>query len=73
MWCLYLPEALADRVLDYDENVRKKVVAAVYDVTCHSLTAIPPEIACLVAERLRDKSVTAPSHDVWSFLLIIVT
>ncbi|CAL9170887.1 unnamed protein product [Musa hybrid cultivar] len=55
-------EALSDRVLDYDENVRKRVVAAVYDVACHSLKAIPPETASLVAERVRDKSLTVKKY-----------
>ncbi|WOL19426.1 sister chromatid cohesion protein [Canna indica] len=55
-------KALSDRVLDYDENVRKKVVAAVYDLACHSLKVIPPETASLVAERLRDKSLTVKKY-----------
>ena len=49
--------ALCDRLLDYDENVRKQVVAVICDVACHSLSSIPVETAKLVAERLRDKSV----------------
>ncbi|XP_077217250.1 sister chromatid cohesion protein PDS5 homolog A-like isoform X2 [Tasmannia lanceolata] len=48
--------ALCDRLLDYDENVRKQVVAAVYDVACYTLKSIPSETAKVVAERLRDKS-----------------
>ncbi|OVA10818.1 hypothetical protein BVC80_8199g2 [Macleaya cordata] len=48
--------ALCDRLLDYDENVRKEVVAVVCDVACHNLKIIPAESARLVAERLRDKS-----------------
>lgn len=49
--------ALYDRLLDYDENIRKQVVAVVCDVACCSLTSIPMEAVKLVAERLRDKSV----------------
>ncbi|KAL3521808.1 hypothetical protein ACH5RR_014642 [Cinchona calisaya] len=48
--------ALCDRLLDYDENVRKQVVAVICDVACHSLTSIPVETIKLVSERLRDKS-----------------
>ncbi|RRT73760.1 hypothetical protein BHE74_00033778 [Ensete ventricosum] len=58
---VYHPEALSDRVLDYDEYVRKNVVAAVYDVACQSLNVIPPETTSLVAERIRDKSVCISS------------
>ncbi|KAL0300906.1 UNVERIFIED_CONTAM: Sister chromatid cohesion protein PDS5A [Sesamum radiatum] len=48
--------ALADRLLDYDENVRKQVVSVVCDVACHALTSIPVDTIKLVSERLRDKS-----------------
>ncbi|PIN12278.1 Sister chromatid cohesion complex Cohesin, subunit PDS5 [Handroanthus impetiginosus] len=48
--------ALCDRLLDYDENVRKQVVSVVCDVACHALTSIPVETIKLVSERLRDKS-----------------
>ncbi|CAI9760225.1 unnamed protein product [Fraxinus pennsylvanica] len=48
--------ALCDRLLDYDENVRKQVVSVVCDVACHSLTSVPVGTIKLVAERLRDKS-----------------
>ncbi|KAL3614925.1 hypothetical protein CASFOL_040586 [Castilleja foliolosa] len=48
--------ALCDRLLDYDENVRKQVVAVVCDVACHALTSIPVETIKMVSERLRDKS-----------------
>ncbi|KAI3456589.1 hypothetical protein Pfo_013252 [Paulownia fortunei] len=48
--------ALCDRLLDYDENVRKQVVSVVCDVVCHALTSIPVETIKLVSERLRDKS-----------------
>ncbi|KAK6932870.1 hypothetical protein RJ641_002494 [Dillenia turbinata] len=50
------PAALCDRLLDFDENVRKQVVAVICDVACHALNSIPVETARLVAERLRDKS-----------------
>ncbi|CAA0836537.1 binding [Striga hermonthica] len=49
--------ALCDRLLDYDENVRKQVVAVLCDVACHSLKSIPAETIKMVSERLRDKSV----------------
>ncbi|KHG12268.1 Sister chromatid cohesion PDS5 B [Gossypium arboreum] len=48
--------ALCDRLLDYDENVRKQVVAVISDVACHSLASVPVETIKLLAERLRDKS-----------------
>ncbi|XP_068637108.1 sister chromatid cohesion protein PDS5 homolog A-like isoform X2 [Aristolochia californica] len=48
--------ALSDRLLDYDENVRKQVVAAIYDLACHTLKSVPAETSRLVAECLRDKS-----------------
>ncbi|KAH9611596.1 hypothetical protein KSS87_009864 [Heliosperma pusillum] len=47
--------ALCDRLLDYDENVRKQVVAVVCDVACFNLGSVPVETTKLVAERLRDK------------------
>ncbi|KZV51246.1 hypothetical protein F511_05903 [Dorcoceras hygrometricum] len=49
--------ALSDRLLDYDENVRKQVVCVVCDVACRDLSSIPVETVKLVAERLRDKSI----------------
>ncbi|EMS45215.1 Sister chromatid cohesion protein PDS5-like protein B [Triticum urartu] len=49
-------KALCDRLLDYEENVRKQVVAAVCDVACHEFGAVPIETIKLVAERVRDKS-----------------
>lgn len=49
--------ALCDRLLDYDEQVREKVVAAIYDVASHELTSISSQTTKQVAERLRDKSV----------------
>uniref|UniRef100_A0A1D1Z6W4 Sister chromatid cohesion protein PDS5 B n=1 Tax=Anthurium amnicola TaxID=1678845 RepID=A0A1D1Z6W4_9ARAE len=54
--------ALCDRLLDYDENVRKQVVAAIYDVTCHELTSISSQTTKLVAERLRDKSLSVKKY-----------
>ncbi|XP_065851682.1 sister chromatid cohesion protein PDS5 homolog A isoform X2 [Euphorbia lathyris] len=48
--------ALCDRLLDYDENVRKQVVDVICDVACHALKSIPVETIKLVVERLRDKS-----------------
>lgn len=49
--------ALRDRLLDYDENVRKQVVAVLCDAACNTLTSIKVEMIKLVAERIRDKSV----------------
>ncbi|KAF9590745.1 hypothetical protein IFM89_038058 [Coptis chinensis] len=49
--------SLCDRLLDYNENVRKLVVAALCDVVCSSLKSIGVDTLKLVAERLRDKSV----------------
>ncbi|XP_021854385.2 sister chromatid cohesion protein PDS5 homolog A [Spinacia oleracea] len=54
--------ALCDRLLDYDENVRKQVVAVVCDVACYNLDSIPVETAKLVAERLRDKSLLVKKY-----------
>ncbi|KAA8519226.1 hypothetical protein F0562_013482 [Nyssa sinensis] len=48
--------ALCDQLLDYDENVRKQVVAVVCDVACNALPSIQVDTINLVAERLRDKS-----------------
>lgn len=55
-------KALCDRLLDYDETVRKQVVAAVYDVACHSFEVITIDIVRLVAERLRDKSLSVKKY-----------
>uniref|UniRef100_A0A7N1A0X3 Uncharacterized protein n=1 Tax=Kalanchoe fedtschenkoi TaxID=63787 RepID=A0A7N1A0X3_KALFE len=49
--------ALSERLLDFDENVRKQVVSVICDVACHDLRSVPVETSKLVAERLRDKSV----------------
>ncbi|XP_052202932.1 sister chromatid cohesion protein PDS5 homolog A isoform X2 [Diospyros lotus] len=54
--------SLCDRLLDYDENVRKQVVAVVCDVACHALTSVPVETVKLVAERLRDKSLLVKKY-----------
>ncbi len=54
------PAALCDRLLDYDECVRKQVVDVICDVACHALNSIPVETIKLVVERLRDKSVCMP-------------
>ncbi|XP_020598033.1 sister chromatid cohesion protein PDS5 homolog A [Phalaenopsis equestris] len=51
-------KALSDRLLDYDENVRKHVVAAICDLACHSVKVIPVDTVKTVAERLRDKSLS---------------
>ncbi|KAI3740872.1 hypothetical protein L2E82_31347 [Cichorium intybus] len=54
--------ALCDRLLDYDENIRQKVVAVVSDITCHELSSIPSKTIKLVAERLRDKSLPVKKY-----------
>eukprot|EP00268_Persea_americana_P056177 TRINITY_DN6598_c0_g1_i2.p1 TRINITY_DN6598_c0_g1~~TRINITY_DN6598_c0_g1_i2.p1 ORF type:complete len:1598 (+),score=356.34 TRINITY_DN6598_c0_g1_i2:124-4917(+) len=54
--------ALSDRLLDYDENVRKQVVAAVFDIACQTLKSVPADIVRLAAERLRDKSLIVKSY-----------
>ncbi|XP_039070317.1 sister chromatid cohesion protein PDS5 homolog B-like isoform X1 [Hibiscus syriacus] len=54
--------ALCDRLLDYDENVRKQVVDVICDVACHSLVSVPVGTIKLVAERLRDKSLLVKKY-----------
>ncbi|KAL2932207.1 Sister chromatid cohesion protein PDS5-like protein B [Bienertia sinuspersici] len=54
--------ALRDRLLDYDENVRKQVVAVLCDVACYNLDSIPVETTKVVAERLRDKSLLVKKY-----------
>ncbi|XP_022967040.1 sister chromatid cohesion protein PDS5 homolog A-like isoform X1 [Cucurbita maxima] len=54
--------ALSDRLLDFDENVRKQVVSVICDVACLSLNAIPLDTIKLVAERLRDKSLLVKKY-----------
>lgn len=44
-------------MLDFDDNVRKKVVAAICDVAHHKFEEIQAETIELVAKRLRDTSV----------------
>ncbi|GLU20621.1 hypothetical protein SLE2022_368110 [Rubroshorea leprosula] len=56
--------ALCDRLLDYDENVRKQVVAVICDVACHTPDSVPVETIRLVAERLRDKSLLVKKYTV---------
>ncbi|KAI5414430.1 sister chromatid cohesion protein PDS5 homolog A isoform X3 [Lathyrus oleraceus] len=54
--------ALCERLMDFDENVRKRVVAVICDVACHALNAIPLETMKFVAERLRDKSLLVKKY-----------
>ncbi|GMN36667.1 hypothetical protein TIFTF001_006193 [Ficus carica] len=54
--------ALCDRLLDFDDKVRKQVVAVICDVACHDLSSIPLETVKLVAERLRDKSLLVKKY-----------
>ncbi|KAM6585541.1 hypothetical protein CsatB_012543 [Cannabis sativa] len=54
--------ALCDRLLDFDENVRKQVVAVICDVACYALSSTLLETVKLVAERLRDKSLLVKKY-----------
>ncbi|XP_038690339.1 sister chromatid cohesion protein PDS5 homolog A-like isoform X1 [Tripterygium wilfordii] len=54
--------ALCDRLLDYDENVRKQVVSVISDMACHAPDSTPVETVKLVAERLRDKSLIVKKY-----------
>ncbi|XP_010441422.1 PREDICTED: sister chromatid cohesion protein PDS5 homolog A isoform X6 [Camelina sativa] len=54
--------ALCDRLLDYDENIRKHVVAVICDVAVSALTSIPVDTLKLVAERLRDKAILVKTY-----------
>uniref|UniRef100_A0A7N0UYA4 Uncharacterized protein n=1 Tax=Kalanchoe fedtschenkoi TaxID=63787 RepID=A0A7N0UYA4_KALFE len=54
--------ALRERLLDFDENVRKQVVSVICDVACNEMRSVPVETSKLVAERLRDKSVLVKSY-----------
>lgn len=63
--------ALCDRLLDYEESVRKRVVSVVGDVVCHAVTSIPVETIKLVSERLRDKSVCILISSFLSLILAI--
>ncbi|KAL2339290.1 hypothetical protein Fmac_013736 [Flemingia macrophylla] len=54
--------ALGERLRDFDESVRKQVVAVICDVACHDLNAIPLETVKLVAERLRDTSLLVKKY-----------
>ncbi|TKW20995.1 hypothetical protein SEVIR_4G191000v4 [Setaria viridis] len=57
-------KALCDRLRDYEENVRKGVVTALCDVACHSPDAIPIDTIKVVAERVRDKSLSVKCYTV---------
>ncbi|XP_009128992.1 sister chromatid cohesion protein PDS5 homolog A isoform X1 [Brassica rapa] len=54
--------ALSERLLDYDENIRKQVVAVICDVAVSALTSIPVDTIKLVAERLRDKAILVKTY-----------
>ncbi|KAF6166513.1 hypothetical protein GIB67_005375 [Kingdonia uniflora] len=56
------PDALCDRLLDFDENVRKQVVDAICDVSCHAWGFVSDETTRLIAEHLRDKSLLVRSY-----------
>ncbi|XP_071689759.1 sister chromatid cohesion protein PDS5 homolog A isoform X3 [Rutidosis leptorrhynchoides] len=53
---------LCDRLLDYDESVRQKVVAVVSDIACRELASISVDTVKLVADRLRDKSLIVKKY-----------
>ncbi|XP_078165955.1 binding protein isoform X5 [Carex rostrata] len=55
-------QALCDRLLDFDDNVRKKVVAAICDVAHHKFEEIQAETIELVAKRLRDTSISVKKY-----------
>ncbi|KAL8214756.1 hypothetical protein R6Q57_004205 [Mikania cordata] len=57
-----LISALCDRLLDYNESIRQKVVAVVSDIACHKLSSISPNTLKLVADRLRDKSLLVKKY-----------
>ncbi|KAJ9186183.1 hypothetical protein P3X46_005715 [Hevea brasiliensis] len=48
--------ALCDRLLDYDENVRKQVVDVICDAACYALNSIPVETIQLVGASSRQIS-----------------
>ncbi|KAK7246004.1 hypothetical protein RIF29_40861 [Crotalaria pallida] len=54
--------ALSDRLLDFDENIRKRVVAVICDVACRALNAVPLETVKHVSERLCDKSLLVKKY-----------
>ncbi|XP_051135633.1 sister chromatid cohesion protein PDS5 homolog A-like isoform X2 [Andrographis paniculata] len=53
---------LCDRLMDNDENVRKKVVSVICDVACHDLRYIPVETIKMIAERLQDESLLVKKY-----------
>nr|XP_043610025.1 sister chromatid cohesion protein PDS5 homolog A isoform X2 [Erigeron canadensis] len=57
-----LTAALCDRLLDYDESIRQKVVAVVSDLACHELSSISLDTVKLLADRLRDKSLPVKKY-----------
>uniref|UniRef100_A0A2P2LSP3 Uncharacterized protein MANES_08G068700 n=1 Tax=Rhizophora mucronata TaxID=61149 RepID=A0A2P2LSP3_RHIMU len=61
---LQIISALCDRLLDFDENVRKQVVDVICNVACHALSSIPVDTIKLVSERLRDKSLLVKRYTV---------
>ncbi|CAN1177240.1 Sister chromatid cohesion protein PDS5 homolog A [Linum perenne] len=56
--------ALCERLLDFDENVRRQVVEVICNVAIHAPGSVPAETIKLVADRLRDKSLTVKKHTV---------
>ncbi|XP_076925965.1 sister chromatid cohesion protein PDS5 homolog A-like isoform X2 [Bidens hawaiensis] len=54
--------ALCDRLLDYDESIRQKVVEVVSGIACRELSSVSPNTIKLVADRLRDKSLLVKKY-----------
>eukprot|EP01018_Ginkgo_biloba_P037002 Gb_12481 [translate_table: standard] len=54
--------ALSDRLLDFDETVRRQVVAAICDVANCALKSMPVDTIRQVADRLRDKTVSVRKY-----------
>ncbi|CAM8921419.1 unnamed protein product [Rhodiola kirilowii] len=54
--------ALQERLLDFDERVRKQVVSVICDMMCYDMRSVPVETFKLIAERLRDESVLVRNY-----------
>ncbi|XP_076907861.1 sister chromatid cohesion protein PDS5 homolog A-like [Bidens hawaiensis] len=59
-----LTAALCDRLLDYDVNIRQKVVSVVSGIACRELSSISPNTIKLVADRLCDKSLLVKKYTI---------
>ncbi len=58
MKILYLAASLAGRLLDFDDKVRIRAVAAVCDMAKSNLNSFPAKVILQAAGRLRDKKVS---------------